>query len=62
MKKIMLFLTLILMPCMAVAQTYPFQDRSLSDDARLNNLISLMTLQEKVDHLFPFYPVCPGLE
>ena len=61
MKKIMLFLVLILAPCMAVAQTYPFQDRNLSDDARLDNLISLMTLQEKIDHLSPFLPGVPRL-
>lgn len=56
MKKNLLFLLLILSPCIAAAQTYPFQDRNLSDDARLDNLISLMTLQEKIDHLSPFLP------
>jgi beta-glucosidase len=56
MKKTMLFLLLILLPCAAIAQTYLFQDRNLSDDARLDNLISLMTLQEKIDNLSPLLP------
>ena len=30
------------------AQTYPFQDVNLSDDARIKNLISLMTTDEKI--------------
>jgi beta-glucosidase len=30
---------------------YPFQNQKLSDDARLDNLISLMTLEEKIDNL-----------
>ena len=56
MKKKILFLVLVLAPCIAGAQTHPFQDRNLPDDARLDNLISLMTLQEKIDHLSPFLP------
>lgn len=60
MKPMMLYLILILAPC-AVAQTYPFQDRALSDDARLDNLISLMTLQEKMDNLSPMLPGVPRL-
>ena len=35
------------------AQDYPFQDINLSDDDRLDNLISLMTLEEKIDNLSP---------
>ena len=35
------------------AQDYPFQDPSLADDARLDNLISLMNLEEKIAHLSP---------
>jgi beta-glucosidase len=61
MKKTMLLLLLILAPCAAVTQTYPFQDGNLSDDARLDNLISLMTLQEKIDNLSPFLPGVPRL-
>jgi beta-glucosidase len=37
-------------------QTYPFQDTKLSDDQRLDNLISLMTLDEKIDNLSPRLP------
>ncbi len=61
MKKITLSLLLIVAPCTAVAQTYPFQDRNLPDNARLDNLISLMTLQEKIDNLSPFLPGVPRL-
>ncbi|MBN1569727.1 MAG: glycoside hydrolase family 3 C-terminal domain-containing protein [Acidobacteria bacterium] len=61
MKKNMLFLILILAPGIAVAQPYPFQDRNLPDDERLDNLISLMTMQEKIDHLSPFLPGVPRL-
>ncbi|HER08210.1 MAG TPA: beta-glucosidase, partial [Bacteroides sp.] len=35
----------------ATAQSYPFRDTSLTDDERIDNLISLMTLDEKVGHL-----------
>jgi beta-glucosidase len=61
MNKPMLFLLLLVAPCAAVAQTYPFQDRNLSDDARLDNLISLMTLQEKIDNLSPLLAGVPRL-
>ena len=37
-------------------QTYPFQDTKLTDDQRLDNLISLMTLDEKIDNLSPRLP------
>ena len=43
------------------AQPYPFQDTNLSDDERLDNLISLMTLEEKLDHLAPFLRGIPRL-
>ena len=33
------------------SQTYPFQNTDLKDDKRLDNLISLMTLEEKVNCL-----------
>lgn len=33
------------------AQKYPFQNTSLSDEKRLDNLISLMTLDEKIDFM-----------
>ena len=34
-------------------QNYPFQDSNLKDDKRLDNLISLMTLDEKINCLSP---------
>jgi beta-glucosidase len=34
----------------ATAQPYPFQDTTLSEEERIDNLISLMTLDEKLDH------------
>ena len=37
-------------------QTYPFQNTKLTDDQRLDNLISLMTLDEKIDNLSPRLP------
>jgi len=37
-------------------QTYPFQNTKLTDDQRLDNLISLMTLDEKIDNLSPRVP------
>ncbi len=40
-----------LAPLVLFSQEYPFQDISLSDDDRLDNLISLMTLEEKIDNL-----------
>jgi len=43
------------------AQTYPFQNTDFSDDERLDNLISLMTLEEKIDHLSPRLTGIPRL-
>ncbi|MBN2699320.1 MAG: glycoside hydrolase family 3 C-terminal domain-containing protein [Bacteroidales bacterium] len=43
------------------AQSHPFQDATLSDEERLNNLISLMTLEEKIDHLSSRLPGIPRL-
>ena len=45
----------------STCRNYPFQNPGLSDDARLDNLISLMTLDEKIDHLFPTLPGIPRL-
>jgi beta-glucosidase len=39
----------------------PFQNTKLSDDQRLDNLISLMTLDEKLNHLSPMLPGIPRL-
>jgi beta-glucosidase len=43
------------------AQTYPFQNTKLSDDERLDNLISLMTLDEKIANLSPRLAGVPRL-
>jgi beta-glucosidase len=43
------------------AQSYPFQDVNLPEDERLDNLISLMTLEEKIAHLSPRLPGIPRL-
>jgi beta-glucosidase len=45
----------------AIAQDYPFQDTRLSDDKRLDNLVSLMTIDEKIDQLSPFLRGVPRL-
>jgi beta-glucosidase len=51
MKKIFLIFILGLVPLLTHAQSYPFQNISLSDDKRIRNLISLMTLDEKINCL-----------
>ncbi len=35
----------------SLSQTYPFRDKSLSEDERIRNLISLMTIDEKINCL-----------
>jgi len=55
------FSILILAGQLALAQNYPFQNTALSDDERIDNLISLMTLDEKVNHLSPMLPGIPRL-
>ena len=42
-------------------QTQPFQDNTLPDEVRIDNLISLMTLEEKLAHLAPFFRGIPRL-
>lgn len=45
-------LLILLFICIDIsAQSYPFQDRNLPEDARIKNLISLMTLDEKLSCL-----------
>jgi beta-glucosidase len=51
MKKLLLFLSFISFHFFGSAQNYPFQDVTLSEDARIKNLISLMTLDEKISCL-----------
>ncbi len=53
MRLFQLTIACILFSVSALAQEHPFQDISLSDDARLDNLISLMTLEEKLGNLSP---------
>lgn len=48
--------------CLSVsAQTYPFQDVSLSVEERVNDITSRMTLQEKADQLLYTAPAIPRL-
>ncbi|MGC1390641.1 MAG: glycoside hydrolase family 3 C-terminal domain-containing protein [Bacteroidales bacterium] len=51
MKKVILIFNLALVNLLIQAQTYPFQNPGLSDDARIKNLISLMTTDEKINCL-----------
>ncbi|MDE6286813.1 MAG: beta-glucosidase, partial [Muribaculaceae bacterium] len=50
MKKVISILTaaLLIYNIGATAADYPFRDRSLSDDERVDNVISLLTLEEKI--------------
>ena len=48
MKRLAVFLLLTGLNVLLKAQDYPFQDVSLSEDARIKNLISLMNLDEKI--------------
>ncbi|MFH0758476.1 MAG: hypothetical protein V2B15_14405 [Bacteroidota bacterium] len=54
-----IFACFIFSTLLASAQEYPFQNTGLSDDQRIDNLISLMTPEEKIDHLSPFLPGKP---
>jgi beta-glucosidase len=51
MKKFLLFLSFASFYFFGSAQNYPFQDVTLSEDARIRNLISLMTPDEKINCL-----------
>ncbi len=51
MKKPGLILIIILVHLNLIAQNYPFQDTNLKEDERIRNLISLMTLDEKISCL-----------
>ena len=50
-KPYLFILVLFLVHLLSSAQTYPFQDIRLSEDERIKNLISLMTLDEKISCL-----------
>lgn len=51
MKKTIFIISLVLVHSLSHAQTYPFQNTALGEDERIRNLISLMTLDEKINCL-----------
>ncbi len=51
MKKLLLFITVLFLFNPLFAQDYPFQNPKLDDETRLDNLISLMTPDEKIQCL-----------
>jgi beta-glucosidase len=51
MEKLFLFFILIVLNMQLSAQVYPFQNPALDDETRLDNLISLLTLDEKINCL-----------
>jgi beta-glucosidase len=51
MKKTVLLFSVMIVCRILSAQTYPFQDISLSEKERIDNLISLMTFDEKINCL-----------
>ena len=53
MKKLLLLHAFAILSIGAFSQTYPFHNVKLDDEKRLDNLISLMTLDEKIDVLSP---------
>ncbi len=61
MKKIFSIIFFGLILTAAFTQNHPFQNPNLPDEARLDNLLSLMTLEEKVDNLSPRPPGVPRL-
>ncbi len=61
LKTVLMIPAIVLSACAVYAETYLFQDPGIPDDARLDNLISLMTLEEKLDILSPMLPGVPRL-
>jgi len=51
MRKTILIISLVFVHLLSRAQTYPFQNPGLTEDERIRNLISLMTLDEKINCL-----------
>ena len=51
MRKVILIISLVFVHLFTHAQTYPFQNTSLNEEERIRNLISLMTLDEKLNCL-----------
>ena len=57
MKKAIFIFCLALLPLLSKAQSYPFQNKQLTEDERIKNLISLMTIDEKINCLSTFISV-----
>jgi beta-glucosidase len=57
MKKTFILIVITLFYLDINAQTYPFQDTRRSEEERINNLISLMTVDEKINCLSPMLSV-----
>jgi beta-glucosidase len=57
MKKAIFIFSLIFLSLHSNAQSYPFQNTKLPEDERIKNLISLMTLDEKINCLSTFISV-----
>ena len=53
MRKLAIILTFVFVHIVLSAQNYPFQDTRLKEDERIRNLISLMTIDEKINCLSP---------
>jgi len=51
MRKVILIISLVFVHLITHAQNYPFQNTSLNEEERIRNLISLMTLDEKINCL-----------
>lgn len=57
MKKAGLLLATVILSSLASAQNFPFRDTRLSEDERIRNVISLMTIDEKINCLSPWIAV-----
>lgn len=57
MKKAIFVYSLILLSLLSNAQSYPFRNKQLTEDERIKNLISLMTIDEKINCLSTFISV-----
>jgi beta-glucosidase len=60
-RPVLMVLAIILSASSISAEPYAFQNPGFPDDVRLDNLISLMTLEEKINHLSPMLPGVPRL-
>ena len=62
MKKIMLLFAMLLCATALRAQNFPFQDTNLSLDARVEDLLSRLTLSEKLSMMEHRNPAIPSLD